>query len=252
MDTSGLNPTRRDRIPVPVWNRVVRAADFVEQHAHDAQGQALFADRASNLVLAKNTTGATLDRYSIVKFGAIQTDPALSDAAKASFLSRPILTASQPDGGEVSWGVAVDPMAANAIGRIAIGGVVPVKISVSSATHKYAKTQQYGTSQLVSGGATEGAATILWKESGTGTKWALIRLGSGGSPMRLCKTTFAFNKGTLATLDVWETGTPPNETRTSSEAIVDVVNKFANIAAGKFVSVAMHGNGRWYVVAAEC
>jgi hypothetical protein len=74
----------------------------------------------------------------------------------------------------------------------------------------------------------------------------------GGSSLRLCKTSSAFNKGTVATLNVWEDGTPPNETQTSGETVADVINKYANIATGKFVSVALHGNGRWYVVAAEC
>jgi hypothetical protein len=72
------------------------------------------------------------------------------------------------------------------------------------------------------------------------------------SSLRLCKTTAAFNKGSVATLNVWEDGTPPSETQTSGSTVEDVVNKYANIASGKFVSVAIHGNGRWYVVAAEC
>jgi hypothetical protein len=72
------------------------------------------------------------------------------------------------------------------------------------------------------------------------------------STLRLCKTSAAFNKGTVATLNVWESGTPPNETQTSGATVADVVNKYANIATGKWVSVALHGNGRWYVVAAEC
>ena len=74
----------------------------------------------------------------------------------------------------------------------------------------------------------------------------------GGSSLRLCKTTAAFNKGSTATLNVWESGTPPSETQTSGVTVEDVINKYANIATGKFVSVALHGNGRWYVVAAEC
>ncbi len=78
-----------------------------------------------------------------------------------------------------------------------------------------------------------------------------MQRGSSGR-VRLCKTSSAFNKGTVATLNVWEDGTPPNETQTSGETVVDVINKYANIGAEKFVSVAMHGNGKWYVVAAEC
>lgn len=71
-------------------------------------------------------------------------------------------------------------------------------------------------------------------------------------PLRLCKTSAAFNKGTVATLNVWEAGTPPAETQTTGVTVANVVNKYANIGANKFVSVALHSNGRWYVIAAEC
>ena len=78
------------------------------------------------------------------------------------------------------------------------------------------------------------------------------RATTASASVRLCKTSSSFAKGTTATLNIWESGTPPNETQTSGATIVGVVNKYANIATGKFVSVARHGNGRFYVVAAEC
>lgn len=74
----------------------------------------------------------------------------------------------------------------------------------------------------------------------------------GGGGVRLCKTSSAFDKGTIATLNVWEDGTPPSETQTSGATVENVINKYADISSGKFVSVALHGNGRWYVIAAEC
>lgn len=82
-----------------------------------------------------------------------------------------------------------------------------------------------------------------------------VRLRSAGgdeSPLRLCKTTAAWAKGTVATLEVWESGTPPIEAVTEGETIEGVVNKYADVDSGKFCSVALHGNGYWYLVAAEC
>lgn len=81
---------------------------------------------------------------------------------------------------------------------------------------------------------------------------ALPMPGGGGGDLRLCKTTTAFLKNTVATLNVWEDGDPPNEEQTADETVADVVNKFADIPACAFVSVAKHQNGRWYVVAWEC
>ncbi|NDE18089.1 hypothetical protein EBZ80_24535, partial [bacterium] len=71
-------------------------------------------------------------------------------------------------------------------------------------------------------------------------------------PVRLCKTNAAWNKGTLATLDVYENGTPPNETESTGVTLPDCVNKFANVASGKWVIVAMCQNGSHYLIAAEC
>jgi hypothetical protein len=75
--------------------------------------------------------------------------------------------------------------------------------------------------------------------------------GDDGDPVRLGKTTSAWNKGTLATIDLYEEGTPPSET-TSSETLEDCVNKFADVATGKWVMLARGTNGSWYLIAAEC
>ena len=88
--------------------------------------------------------------------------------------------------------------------------------------------------------------------SGANVPTRLQDMGRRGGSLRLCKTTATFNKGTLMTLNIWESGTPPNETQTSGSTVPDVVNKYANIASGKWVSVGRHGNGRFYVVSAEC
>ena len=70
-----------------------------------------------------------------------------------------------------------------------------------------------------------------------------------GGEVRLCKTTQVWEKGTLATLNVWESGTPLSETQTAGETIKDVVNKLHYVALDMFVFVAMSGSGEWYLVA---
>lgn len=75
-----------------------------------------------------------------------------------------------------------------------------------------------------------------------------------GSPLRLGKTTVAWTKGTLATIELYNEGTPPNETKKSPTADVleDCVNKFADVQANKWVMLGKVGNGYWYLIAAEC
>lgn len=76
--------------------------------------------------------------------------------------------------------------------------------------------------------------------------------GGDDGGIRLCKTSATFTKGTTATLNVWESGTPPSETQSTGVTVAGVVNKFATIASGKWVAIAQAGNGSWYVIAAEC
>ena len=75
----------------------------------------------------------------------------------------------------------------------------------------------------------------------------------GGDPVRLGKTTADWDKGTLATIELYEEGTPPGETKKSpAETLADCVNKFSDVATEKWVMVAKAANGSWYLISAEC
>ena len=77
-------------------------------------------------------------------------------------------------------------------------------------------------------------------------------VGDDGDPVRLGKTTAAWNKGATATINVWESGTAGSETQTTGATLTGCVNKFANVATGKWVIVARGVNGSYYLIAAEC
>lgn len=75
----------------------------------------------------------------------------------------------------------------------------------------------------------------------------------GGNSVRIGKTTSAWNKGSLATIELYEQGTPPDEARNGPPyELADCINKFASVGSGKWVMVAKAGNGRWYLISAEC
>lgn len=69
-------------------------------------------------------------------------------------------------------------------------------------------------------------------------------------PVRLCKTSALWAKGQAATLTVWEGGGPLTE-QSSSWTLV-AYNKFGIVLANRFVIVARAGNGKWYLMSAEC
>ena len=77
--------------------------------------------------------------------------------------------------------------------------------------------------------------------------------GGDGDPIRIGKTTAQWLKGALATITLYENGTPPNETAASpAETLADCVNKFADVPSDKWVALAKGKNGSWYLIAAEC
>jgi hypothetical protein len=76
-------------------------------------------------------------------------------------------------------------------------------------------------------------------------------VGDDGDPIRIGKTTATWTKGTLATVTLYESGTPPSETA-ADQTLPQCVNKFADVPSGKWVAVARAANGSWYLIAAEC
>jgi predicted RecA/RadA family phage recombinase len=189
----------------------------------------------------KNTTEGLCPRGGALRISG------MAHAPNEQYHDLPVL-----DGAVTGKGMAValEPIKAGQIGRMAVSGVVQAAVDVLSADHRYVGTTPDVAYGLRTGWA--GHARLLWAE-GVGTAQKALVLIAGQWPThRLCKTSSSFAKGTTATLDVWEDGTPPSETQTTGVTIPDVVNKYANIGSGKFVSVALHGNGRWYVVSAEC
>ena len=95
------------------------------------------------------------------------------------------------------------------------------------------------------------AATLAYERGNRDQSPIYFRDTGDGDPVRLGKTTAAWAKNTTATIALYEAGTPPSET-TSSESLANCVNKFANVATGKWVIVARGVNGSYYLIAAEC
>jgi hypothetical protein len=153
-------------------------------------------------ILAKNSTTGTVNRWGVLSVaGVVFTPSGATGNATQQFQDQPVLSGGLPTGGS-SFVVAVEPIAAGKIGRVAVAGVVQAKINVVSESDTFATAKDGDLTQLTS--SSSGEATILWKESGTGAgKWALVRFGgSGGSTggSRLGKVTGTWTKGATASV----------------------------------------------------
>jgi len=80
-------------------------------------------------------------------------------------------------------------------------------------------------------------------------KYPTMRTPAGAS--KLGRTASAWTKGTSKVLTIYDQGTPLNETTSTPATTVTAYNKFADVAAGKWVMVSLF-RGEWYLTAAEC
>lgn len=207
-----------------------------------------------NVILCRNNTGGDVPRWGVMRISGIEINPADGDNQRRSFEEMPCVTGSKPNtttGGK--FVIAVEPIKPGEIGRVCAAGIVQAKVSFSDAGHTRAKPKDNTVGYLES--SASGPAAIVWSPGGTGEKWSLVRFddgGGGGGSLRIGKTgTSAWTKGTLADIELYESGTPPNETA-SSETITGVVNKWADVPAGKWVGIQKAQNGMYYLVVAEC
>jgi hypothetical protein len=184
-------------------NRAQEAADIVlGQRPNGATDGPGFGPVPYTPILAKNNTTGAVRRWGVLSVaGVVFTPSGATGNATQQFQDQPVLSGGLPTGGS-AFVVAVEPIAAGKIGRVAVAGVVQAKINVVSAGDTFATAKDGDLTQLTS--SSSGEATILWKESGTGTgKWALVRFGgSGGSAggSRLGKVTGTWTKGATASV----------------------------------------------------
>jgi hypothetical protein len=127
-------------------------------------------------VMAKNNTGSNVERWGVLAITGMDITPGSSQTATAQFEQLPVVAGGTPSDTTTAWCVAVEPIAAGKVGRVAVGGCVQVKVEVADSSHVFVRCKS-SSSELKS--TDNGEGLILWKQ-GTGTgQWAIVRLGNG-------------------------------------------------------------------------
>lgn len=261
MDGSGYNPTKRDKIPSQVWNRIVRATGVVEGDAHSISSLASAQQRTPCHLLAKNRSSQTLSKHSIVQFKPGDYEMSSGDPADVEaemlleHLGWPSMQTHPPEESAQCWGVTVDPMAPDAFGRTIVVGLVMCRVNVTSTNHYAAIPQDnnYTALQSASGGAN--SAQIVWRSDRTGEQWCLIRLGSAPAAggIRISYTDSAWGKGTSREVWIYNAGEPGSEQTAQAATRVTAWNLFATIPQGRKVALGYNADfDTYYVIAAEC
>jgi hypothetical protein len=127
-------------------------------------------------VMAKNNTGANIARWGVLAITGMEITPGSSTGATSQFEQLPVVAGGTPTATTTAWCVAVEPIPSGKIGRVAVGGVVQVKIEVVDDSHVFAQCKA-STTELKS--TDNGEGVILWKQGTGSSQWGLVRLGNG-------------------------------------------------------------------------
>jgi len=170
------------QIPAALMGDVIDTVRAVDQ-LRDRGGDPLarLAAAGPGTVPISNTLGVAVPQFGILGIDSVFPTPTQNEA---TFKSRPTLRGVLPSTSSHRGRFAVLQRPLRAIGAHAapigpavISGGTVVQLSVTDEEHEYADVSD--GSHLVLASAESGSARILWKEAGTGTKWAYVSLGLG-------------------------------------------------------------------------
>ncbi len=167
-------PGQRLELPAGAFNAFMDAARYVRSHQHDAARDSAQELRQTAIVKIRNQTEEDLPRYAVLALGNPIIGP---DVNLREFKNKVNFNGDKPGAAPLRQKpvVLLDPLGAGAIGRGILAGVTPVQIDVVRESDRAAELAEDETGHLRS--TPYGQTQILWKEPGTGIKWAVVRLG---------------------------------------------------------------------------
>jgi hypothetical protein len=135
-------------------------------------------EAAPNIVLVKNTSGLAVPWLGVLAISGTEISPANgsltgngeADSRAKQFATQMVLTGGTPAGGSQPVAVAMEPIPAGGIGRMAMGGRFACKVKVLSTAHGYARGRNGDVTQLIS--AECGPIRLLWTEGQGNDKFA--------------------------------------------------------------------------------
>lgn len=186
--------TRLSGIPADGWNGFVDTHRIVSQMRPPTNGAAqIAADDRAIVVTLQNDSEGDVPRGGVLKLGA----PIVEPSTRAAVVLEGILFGGdtpEADNNEQQIGIALAPVADGEVGPFAVVGVVWAKLNITDEAHTFAKPKA-STAELESSAST--GFPVIWKEAGTGSKWAVVSLqGGSGSSLQLFRSTTTISAAT--------------------------------------------------------
>ena len=161
------------------WNKMLDVADLARsREIVYTAGSGGFPTQRGVIVPVKNNTGAVVARYHAAAIGAPVVPPGDNEQ---EFLNRFAFVGEDMSASYFGrFAVFQETTDVNRMGLAMIEGVTVAEITVNNIDHNRVDVDTAGGSKLVS--QYYGSGEILYKETGTGTKLAIIRIGSFVAP----------------------------------------------------------------------
>lgn len=185
------------------WNALLGLAGSAKlRQSVQLQSRSTFSGASGVVVPVKNNTGSDVSRFHAMGIGAPLFEH--SDNAQ-TFLNQLAFNGETASSSYLGrFAVAQETIPDGKIGACLIDGLTVAQITVGHTTHDRVDMDTAGGSKLVS--QYYGAGEILYKETGTGTKWALIRVGSFVAPKRRAVAAASISAGGSGNVTVQPSG----------------------------------------------
>jgi hypothetical protein len=157
------------------WNAFQAAADAHQRQALGSpRTPGSYVEQGSNtVIMIRNDCGADRKQFEILGLDDVLFTP---DDNLQEFLNSPAFKAVEPATADhrTKFVILLEPIAEDRIGLALLYGLTAVKLNVTDANHTHAVLSDGVYTKLRT--AFCGPAQILWKQSGTGEKWAWVAL----------------------------------------------------------------------------
>lgn len=178
-----LNKVTQGQEFIPVastWNAFVDAANFVSNNVVNTSSDAKRTLNQTGIILVKNTTGSTIEPFSVVALKTVMIEP-VNDASKRTFqYDMPFFEIEAYTENTTKKPVAIvqEPIKNNATGKAMVLGVTAAKVNVDNKEHYSAIPDVKNKFKLTS--SSDGDIKILWKPEQTGEQLCMLAIGVGG------------------------------------------------------------------------
>lgn len=180
-------------IKASTWNSFIDAAEFVKNLQSNQNALSIKSGIHNGIIYLKNGESTLFPQFSALVLTDMLIKPSVNEkeftGKTPAFLGRRMAESFA----EHPYAILLEPIAPGKIGKALLLGVIPVKMTILDADHKFAEPIP-GSAAGAMQSADSGVARILWKAGNSGSQWCMLQLGGAGSGggddrVTLCQVT---------------------------------------------------------------